>query len=396
MYNYGEKESKVVEIDLHPISKWKRILVYLGDLFISFILAVFFISLVVMPIASIFVKPKTQEAVAAEHITDDILYEHELLFYKTPENVGKFPKYDFDADLRYTYNRFLSFYVFDDETSLNPDYPEYAHFLSNEVVYHYYHDIKSDDITYYDLFKNHEKGYNLFDITDTSVTLKSEVKTELRTFFKPNETLGSKGQEYYDSISDIFSALYSMVIKDIKQYDLKDSHGNSYIAQQDIISKISSNYYLTVAVCAGISYLLAWALVHLVYPLINSAGRTPTMSIMKVDRLGYRNLMALSKGEVALVSSYFFLMDMPYVMFLSLSYTTFIFIFKVPVLPILSIFAFVLALVSLFIILFSSFNRSLTDLFSQSVMVPSEEVDGIIKAKETIQELKINEERNKK
>ena len=396
MYKLDEEKSNVVEIDLHPISKWKRILLYLGDMFLSFIAAILFMSLIVMPIASIFVKPKTQEAVAAEHVCDDILYEHKLLFYKTPEGTGLFPKYNFDADLRYTYNRFLAFYVFDTDTSLDPEYPDYCHKIENEVIYTYYHDIKYDDITYYDLFNKHAARYNLFDITDTSIALKADIKEVLVTFYKPGEKLGSKGQEYYDNISDLFSALYSMVIKDIKVNDLTDTAGNSYIKNQALISEISKNYYGTVALCAGISYLLGWLIIHIVYPLINSNGRTPTMSIMRVDRLGYRNLIELSKKEVALLSSYFVLLDMPYMMFLSLSYTTMLYILKVPALPILSIISLLTVIVSLFIILFNPFNRSLSDLLSQSVMVSSQEVDGIIKAKETIEELKVAEERNKK
>lgn len=397
MYNLdNQKNNEIIEINLHPINKWKRILLYLGDMFISFIIGVIFMSVMVMPIASIFVKPKTEEAVNAEKICDDILYENKLLFYKTEERVGKYPKYDFDANLRYTFNRFLSFYVFDDQTSINPEYPEYCHLNENETLYHYYHDIKSDDITYYSLFNAHASSYNLFDLNDTNIKLKDEIKEELITFFKPNETLGSRGQTYYDNISDIYSAVFSMVIRDIREVDLKDSNGNSYNTNQNIITKISNDYYITVAICGAISYLLAWLIVHIVYPLINPSGRTITMSIMKVDRLGYSNLMPLLKKEVALLSSYFFLLDMPYVMFLSLSYTTFLYIFKVPVLPMMSIISLLVVIVSLFIILFNPFNRSLSDLLSQSVMVSSEEVDGIIKAKETIQELKVAEERKRR
>ena len=114
---------------------------------------------------------------------------------------------------------------------------------------------------------------------------------------------------------------------------------------------------------------------------------------MKVDRIGFKNLVPISKGEVALTSAYHFLFDLPGIMFLSLSYTTLIFSFNVPLLPILSILGTFSALVSLFFILFNPFNRSLIDIFSQTVMVSTDEVDGIIKAKETLLELKASQQK---
>ena len=116
---------------------------------------------------------------------------------------------------------------------------------------------------------------------------------------------------------------------------------------------------------------------------------------MKVDRLGFRNLYPLNKGEVAITAIYYLLFDLPYIFFLSLSYTTFIYAFNVPMLPILTLISFVIVLASLFVILFNTFNRSIIDLLSQTVNVPTEEVDGIIKAKETLKEIQMAERRKK-
>ena len=149
MYSDQIKKKEVIEIDIHPISKWRRILVFLGDFFIHFIISIIIMNIAVMPICSIFVKPETERSYAAEKKRDNILYEHQLLFYKTDESAsGNYKKYDFDSNLAYTFNRFLAFYTFADETSLNPEYPEYSHKIENEVIWTYYNDICSDSITY--------------------------------------------------------------------------------------------------------------------------------------------------------------------------------------------------------------------------------------------------------
>lgn len=393
--NPYDKEDKVVEVDIHPISKWRRMLVYLGDMFISFIVAVLFMNVAVMPICSAINTTNAQREAEAEYMRNDILYENKLLFYRS-EVGSKYPKHNFDANLTYTFNRFLAYYVFPDDTSLDPDYPEYCHLQENEVIYTYYNNIRSDLPTYINLFTNHNKDKKNFEINGNVVTLKTEVINEVRIFFKPGESLGSKGQEYYNQISDLFSALYGCVMNDILEKDLTDSKGNSFVKYQQIIAEINENYYKTIAVCGAISFVISWACVHILYPLINKDNHTPTMSIMKVDRLGYRNLMPLSKGETALTAAYFLLFDLPYIMFLSLSYMAFIYILKVPVLPLLSIISTIAVIIGMFIIIFNPFNRSAVDLLSQSVMISSEEVDGIIKTKELIQEMKIANNKKEK
>lgn len=393
----NNNKNKPVEIDLHPLSKWRRILVYLGDLMISFMVAVLIMNIAVMPLTSIIIKPDSEKAYEAEVIRDEILYENKLLFYKGEE--GQYRKYYFDGNLIYTFKRFLAYYCFkQDEASLNPDYPEFSHLSENEIIYTYYSGIKSDNTTYISTFTNHDKDYGFFLISDSSISLKQEVIDEIKISFKPGESLGKKGQEIYDSLSDIFSAMYGVVMRDILENDLSDSAGHSFKDYQQIITQIANNYYKIISICALISFVIALLLVKLLYPLINKAGRTPTMSIMKVDRIGFKNLYPINKGEAALMSAYSLLSDLPYVVFLTLSYTTLIYIFRMTLLTSLTLISLLFVIVSLFVILFSPFNRSIIDVLSQTVLISSDEVDSVIRAKEELKELelaKIREEREK-
>ena len=395
MYSIDKQEQKNIEIDVHPLTKWKRVLLYLADMVISFILSYILLNIAVMPLSSLIYKTDTQRSYEAEKMRDDILYEYELLFYREGSG-SKYPQYKFDANLSYTCYRFIAYYVFDDDTSLDPDYPEYSHWPKNEVIWTYFHTIRNDDTTYYEIFDTMNQQYSHFDIVGNVISLKSEVKDEIRVFYKPNESLGKKGKTYFAHLESLFSGLFGKVIKDIYANDLVDSHGNSFADYQRIIKEVSLTYYWKVSICCLISYLLSWVIMHLLIPLLNSNGYTITSWVMKTERLGFRNLLPLSKKEVAISSAYYLLLDMPYLFFLSLSYTTLVYAFSVPMLPILSLISGFVVLVSLFVVLFNSFNRSISDLLSQTVYVPSDDVDSVIKARETVLELKMLEEKKNK
>ena len=47
------KKEEPVELEIHPLSKWKRILLFLADYFIGFICAFILVNVAVMPLASL-------------------------------------------------------------------------------------------------------------------------------------------------------------------------------------------------------------------------------------------------------------------------------------------------------------------------------------------------------
>ena len=402
----NQNKNHEVEVTIRSASKWKRTLLYLGDLMISFIVAVLLLTVVVMPIASIFVKPRTDESLQAERDRDDILFEHQLLFYKDYEEEAKekpYAKYNHDGDLRYSFNRWLAYYIFNDsEESLDPDFPEYKHLEINETIRHFYVDIRSDAVTYKQMFVNHasvfKNEYFTFpsDFPSSNAVLGQEYIDNLKPYFNPNDKLGKLGEGYYEDLSDLYAALTGVMVRNILKDDLtiiKDGKTYSYKELQALVDEINFNYNLTIAICSLIAFTISWALVYILYPLLNQNHHTPTMSVMKLERLGIHRLDFLSKGEAAMTAVHYFLFNLPYLMFLSLSYTTLLFSFGVPLLPFFTILGMLMVVISFFVLMFNGFDRTLGDILSHSVIVPSEDVDGIIKAKETIEELKAAERR---
>ena len=393
MYSDELNKKKVIEVDIYPISKWRRFLLFLGDFFLHFIVSVILMTVAVMPIATQIRKPQLARSYEAEKKRDDVLYEYGLLFYKTEDEGGTYVKYDFDGDLKYTFNRFLAYYVMDGEESYNPTYPEYSHLVENEVIWKYYNNIRSDTVTYYQLFSNLNEESGVFTIEGTNISLSQEVKDEVKYVFIPGESMGTKGDKYYEQISDIFYAMYGVVFQDIAKNDLVSTDGTSYNAQQAIIKQIANSFYTVLCIACVISFVLGWAVIYILYPLLNRFCHTPTGSIMRVDRLGFKHLYPVNKVETIMTSLYHLVLNLPMSIFLALSYTTFIYTLNMPALPILVVITFLFLLASLFIMLFNGFNRTAVDLLSQTVVVDTDQVDGIIKAQETAKELEIAERR---
>ncbi len=397
-----EKQSGDVEVLIHPISKWKRFLFYLGDMMLAFMVAVLLMNVAVMPLATVIAPTNSKASYEAEKNRDDILYNHNLLFYHT-EKDAIYPKYDFDSDLVYTTNRFIGHYLFPDGDTSYIIYQTYTRLEDglNEVVWTYFHKIINDDITYFNLFEHYNRdGYFVInknvvtsgDLPD--IVLDPSLYDELRYFNSPTDEMGSLGKKYYSSIRNTFLSLYGEMIETIKKNDLTseiDGIEYSFVSCTKIMNSISEHYYTRLTICCVISYLLAWAIVHIVYPLISKVNHTPIMSIMKVERIGINNLKELSKGEALLSGVYFLFFDLVFIAFLTLSYITIDYLAHISVLVTLSVFGLAVLLIDLVVLLVSKFNRCLSDFMSKTVLVPTEEMDNIIKVQE-----ELKEERNMK
>ena len=75
------KEENVVEI--HPLSKGRRALLFICDFFISFMFSVFFFSLAILPLGKVIINYDSLSKQSAEalKIRNEILFENDLLFY---------------------------------------------------------------------------------------------------------------------------------------------------------------------------------------------------------------------------------------------------------------------------------------------------------------------------
>ena len=378
---YSDEKLEVeqeVEVDIHPISKWKRILIFLGDFMLHFMLSLILFVIAIQPLANLISnnKKRTQEINTQEEIRDDILYGNELLFYSE-----EYPRYSYSQNFYFTFYRWLSYYVLDEAVS--SETPYYAHIEENEIFAHYY---SANKATYINLLKTQDKDTYFSIDSENNITMLGEYRIELRYFFIPNESLSKTGQKYFKALSNTYVILYKTMLEDILDNDLTytiDGVEYSYITASNRIDSLNNANRWVVSIGSIVAYVIGWGVIYLLIPLISKFGRTPTMMILKAERVGMNNLMILRRGEVALTSAYSLFIGMGSIPFIPVTYTNWslITMIKIPVLSYLALLAVLMALVSLFIIIFNNFNRSLSDLLSRSVMVLSEDLDEVERKK---------------
>ena len=134
-------------VDIEPLKKGKRILVFLADFFLVYIITFLLFNVAVAPIGKLITSFDKKDEVYSE--AQDELYNH-YFQSKVLLKDSSFESYDVTAGLEYTFNCWLSYYVLDAEESINPSFPQYGHKLENENVYHFYNDIRNNNQSYYD------------------------------------------------------------------------------------------------------------------------------------------------------------------------------------------------------------------------------------------------------
>ena len=190
MYKPQEDEIEQSEknvVNIFPLSKWRRVLVFLGDLFINFIICFILLNVMVMPIGKLITgfDCKSQLYEQSNEAMHTILYENKVVLASP-----KYSKDEINSNIKYTYDCWLSYYALDSENSPDPTYIDYGHKVDNEVIYHFYHVIRSDDAKYNSLFDNYNKDNSYFIKNESNLyTLKDTIKAQVSPYFDPKDEL---------------------------------------------------------------------------------------------------------------------------------------------------------------------------------------------------------------
>ena len=369
-----EENNKV--FTLQPLSKWKRILLSLGDYFITFIISFVLFNLAVFPLAKVIcnTSAKNNEATVMETKADALLIDNGILLRK--EGNSKF-----EDHVNYTFKCFLSYYAFDEE---NPSstYPEYGHKEQNEVIKHYFVTIKSNVDKYLSAF-NEANVDGLFTIgnTENSIALKNEYKTLLS-----NELLEITDESQYSrnmlNFRDhIFARLFYLnVYQGIADNDFV-SGDESYLTYMNRVKEINKELGWVASGASIVTVVLGWAISYVLIPLINKERRTITMSIMKLDKLKMNTFYFIDKKNVLMQSFYYLLLAVSSVIVMPMLFFGVAYSFNLPILFPLSVISLLLAVASLIATLLNQYNRSGSDILTFTVIVPTSELDEMYRVK---------------
>lgn len=365
-----EEENKQKVIELKPLSKWKRFLLFLGDYFLAFILSFILFNLAVFPLAKIICDTQKQNEEASRLENSALVMLNDAGFIHMPNDSSSF-----ESSVNYTFKAFLSYYAFDEET---PDttYPQFGHKIENEVIRHYYENVIKSTEQYIIDFKEVNVD-NMFDIGDSvdSIVLKSDYKVMLA-----NELLEVVDPDNYSLAmtnfrDNVFARLfYLKVYAHIQENDyVKDGVSYNSLLQQATDIRTSLNWVASVSTI--ISITISWGLLFVLYPLINKEKRTITMSAMQLTKLHYKSLSQIDNGIVMIQSFYHFVILLSSLVFLPILFFGIGYSFNLPLIFILSVISLGLIIASGFFIIFNEHNRSGSDIITNTVLVPTSEID---------------------
>ena len=369
-------------VDIHPLKKGKRILLFLADFFIQFILSFLLFNVAVAPIGKAITKYENKND---EHIVlTNEMYEH---YYKSGvvfEAVNS--EYtDITAGIEYTYRCFLSFFVLDNEESIDANYPQYGRKIENNVIYHYYHDIRMNDDAYFNSFKNYNEknNYFIFDEVSSYCSLKNEVKNELYSFYDPKDEMGNVGKGYYnDILENVFNPMLAEVMVDIDKNDLHfEGEKHSFLECKNRIKELETYHDHLMTICALISHFVSWLALFLIVPLVNSDRKTLGMLFMKIHILNFNDLNIVKRGAYVINSIYYLFATMLGLMFVPSFLVPFNNLFASGFLAYSSIFAAVLLLADLIFLLINQYNRSLIDFATHSLYLTEKEMSELYRAR---------------
>ena len=369
-------------VDIHPLKKGRRILIFIADFFIHFFVSFLLFNLAVAPIGKGITSFNSKNN---EHISlTTEMYDH---YYKRGVLIAdsSYSKTDATAGVEYTYRCFLSYYVLDSEESIDSKYPQYGHKSANNNIYHFYHDIRNNDALYVNVFNtyNEKDNYFVFDELTQSFALKEEVKNELYAYFDPKDAMGDIGKKYYNNIMNhVFNPLMAEVMSDIEKNDLHfDGESRSFIECKNRIKEIEKYHERLMTICAFISHSVAWLILFIIIPLINKHRKTLAMIFMKIEKVNFYTLNLTKRSGVILIAIYYLLAMMFSIMFVPSLLVPFNNLFTFSLLLYSTAIGLILVLGALVFTLFNQYNRTLVDYLSNTLYLSEEEMDEVYRAR---------------
>ena len=179
------EETTTKTINIQPISKGKRLLVFLGDFFLVFIFSFVLFNALVMPVGNLITNhsERSKDSGDAAKAQYDILYHHQVMHYENSKDI-----YKYNNNVEFTMDCYLSYYAFDDGDVLE-DRPKLGHKNENEVLMHYFNDLKDNKSAYLFILQSFNSEHPYFNIEGTNISLKDEIKSNIKLAFPNASTL---------------------------------------------------------------------------------------------------------------------------------------------------------------------------------------------------------------
>ena len=339
----------------------RRILAYLADIFLSFILCVFVLEIIYFPI----VKHCTNYEDSVYQLKSlgesrySLYYENDILFYEDSETL-----YDFDLDFEYTGDIFTKFYVF--KESSNED-------LIVDPIVHYYTEtaIESSRRSYFEVAMMYygDDGDNEYFLPYNAeisnyLVLKDIYKERWAPYFDVNDQVS-------DEILAEIKTFKSLVFRNNALTIMSDFAKNNavYEVYTNQINTIQTNFDFMYQMTTLGAFLTVFIALFVVTPLVDKKGRTLGKIFLKLETVNSQTFKYLTKKSRTAVIFLTLLEQLPIVLFIPFITVGITEIFTLSISFILTLVSAAYVLIDLVIALTNKLNYSVKELLTQSVVV---------------------------
>ena len=364
------EQPEVVEIS--PLGKWKRVLAFLADFFLIFILSLGLFHLGIHPLGKAITsyQGRVDETKLVQKDRDGVLYGNKLLF---PVSSTLVESGDFASNLEHTFKTYLYFYL-DGAVTI-----EKYEVNKSDVFSTYYVSIGNDKASYQALYNDLDNG-GFFEVGET-VKLKPAYIEEFKHAYLAGDELSAQGKKDYEALqSKVFLKGFNRMLDDINAKDLT-YQGVSYKQKQELVTAFINYEKILTITCALIAYLLGCFIVTMMVPLLSKNRKTLGMLFLREVRLDSERLILLKKRRVLLFFVYQIIMNMGSIFFIPMGAYDFVSLFSLPALLPISLIGLLYLVFSLIYMLFEPFNRTISDKLSGTVMATDDTLDQIYRAK---------------
>ena len=360
-----EKEEKT--FDILPVKKGRRMLIYLADFFVVLIISMILFNIAVYPLSKLATgsQKKEDEAISYTRQRMDILYNNGLLFYEENE------KYYYDGNLETTAKKSLGYYLGIEGNT--------------DVITTYFVDFRGQKTTkeVKEEYVENDKSYGFFEYDETNekLSIKGRYIEEFNAYFDEKDSLTSQAEADFERFTNtVFLKLYSEVMKDIEEKDLRTSTvDKSYIELSNLIVELKANDVVIVQVAAIISFVITSVGMCIVLPMVNRKGRTLGLIVLKEERVQSDTIRITNKSDRAIGSIFNIIFQLPCLLFIPYPTISFAELFGMSALFIVTMISLVVLIVSIIYLFISAYNQTLSDKLTKTIIIDTVDLDEVYK-----------------
>lgn len=362
----GVKEEEN-EFLLYPTKITRRLLSFLGDLFIILICATFIFEIVGMNIiraATDFI-PLQNNYTAILKQRYDIIYDNNVLYYEKADD-----KYNYDSSLSFSADMAIKYYCYSSDASLKKYDTLYNYWVSkkNDTEKNYYLNVLKVEtnevfIKYFTYSHNAQND-------SYTIALRNEYLEYFRPKFEEGNAMSETGLNAYETFKkEFYNAHFYSIMNDL---NISDNNFIQLTHKLDDITKQSQLYYM---INAFISYFVTCIGFFLIYPLIDKKGRTLAQAFLKLERI---KVNTIQNPNTSMRVGLFFLNSiecLPILMFIPCISVGFGALFSISTLFIVTLCGLVYDVISLVLSFANSYNKSIKELVTLSIVCDSSLID---------------------